>query len=194
MKLNFNIRYPKLMEGFGERVIKVARRLRIATLTKFARYMRQVILQQFKDAGHGGTHRGVNWDQKGTRFPESRDHFAPLYKRKDGTLVPAWGGISAIIGRRRMVKGRLRHSGQHVKQKSNVMQDTGELMSQAGRTFHITGDKNERVWISTKGRAYFSIQHDMRPWMFFTQVDLDNFRQMAIENFKQFREIMARNG
>ncbi len=64
----------------------------------------------------GGTHRGVTWK-----------YFAPQYTRKtDGAVVPAWGGVRKIRGRGN-VKGRLRPSGQRIRNSDAVGQDTGHL-------------------------------------------------------------------
>jgi hypothetical protein len=69
----------------------------------------------------GGIFRGVKWEG-----------MKPQYTRKtDGVTVPAWGGVPRVAkgyGLKRKggnVKGRLRPSGQRVKQTSVMMQDTG---------------------------------------------------------------------
>lgn len=106
----------------------------------------------FRKLGKGGTHREITWKP-----------FAPQYKRKDGTLVPAWGGIPKVRGTGN-VKPKKRPSGQAITSSSLLMQDTVKL--RAGRL---------QLQQLTPGRikmgptvVYAEHQHSMRPWIYFT--------------------------
>ena len=106
----------------------------------------------FRKLGKGGTDREITWKP-----------FAPQYKRKDGTLVPAWGGVPKVRGSG-SVQPRKRPSGAPITSSSLLMQDTLKL--RAGRL---------QLQQLTPGRikmgptvVYAEEQHRMRPWIYFT--------------------------
>lgn len=94
-------------------------------LRAFHAYMVRQTDLMFEKAGGpgsavaGGEYRGVTWPG-----------FASQYTRKDGTEVPAWGGVPRADGKG-SVKPRLRPSGQPVTPASLLVQDTGRLRQRA---------------------------------------------------------------
>lgn len=119
---------------------------------EFAQYMRVVTDRTFARLRHGGSYRGVTW--KG---------FAPQYTRKDGTVVPAWGGIPRVDGRG-LVLGRKRPSGQRLKEGDSLMQDTGAMRGRAALVMRVTGTLLE---MGPQGMAYAAEQDRRRPFLFF---------------------------
>ena len=90
LKGDFPDRFDELQKrGDGmQRVFKV-----------FHRYMGVMTDNTFKNNAKGGTWRGVTWK-----------YFAPQYTRKDGTVIPAWGGVAKVRGKGNVL-GRKRASG-----------------------------------------------------------------------------------
>jgi len=75
-----------------------------------AQYMRvrtSAMFQHNRSATSGGTYRGVAWKP-----------FAPQYTRKDGTVVPAWGGVPRVRAGY-IQKGK--HKGQRMQRVSGVV-------------------------------------------------------------------------
>jgi len=144
----------------------------------------------------GGNFRGVAWPA-----------MQPQYTRKtDGVTVPAWGGVPRLArgwrkfriegkpGRRgtrnaagdpiRMrsttgnVSGKLRPSGQRVKQSSTMMQDTGNMRNSIiGTPLALT---NTMLTIGPKGAGekYASEQHERRNVVFWAAEDPPKFEQV----------------
>lgn len=137
-------------------------------LRQFHSRMRAVTDRTFKRLRRGGTYRGVTW----------RD-WAPQYTRKDGTVVPAWGGVPKVRGRG-TVKGRLRPSRTRVNRTSALMQDTNTLRSRAALTmFQLS---NTRIRFGTNLR-YASKQQAMRPFLFF---ELPKDRRMFVKILQDY--------
>ena len=117
-----------------------------------AQYMRVRTDSMFPRLRRGGSHRGVRWEP-----------WAPQYVRKDGTVVPAWGGIPKLRGRGN-VKGRLRPSGKRVTASSALMQDTKTLR---GRAALVVRQTNVKMTMGPQGTRYAAAQNRRRPFLFF---------------------------
>lgn len=133
-----------------------------------AQYMRVRTDSMFRHLRRGGTHRGVTWKD-----------WAPQYTRKDGTVVPAWGGVprvragyiqsgkhkgermSRVSGK---VKGRLRPSGKRVTQSSALMQDT---MTMRGRAALVVRRNRNMLQLGPQGVNYAHDQNKRRQFLFF---------------------------
>lgn len=148
-----------------------------AAQAEAAQYMRARTMLMFQRLRSGGTYRGVTWKP-----------FAPQYTRKDGTVVPAWGGVARVRagfrkgatgdasrpGKRstgvRMsrvsgkVAGRLRPSGQRVTKSSALMQDTMTLRTRAALVVH-----RDRfvLQLGPQGARYARRQNSLRRFLFF---------------------------
>ena len=132
---------------------------------EFGAYMRVVTDRQFAKLRKGGTYRGVTWKP-----------FAPQYVRRDGTVVPAWGGVPKVRGKRyktgkrageirgKKVKGRLRPSNSRITKRSALMQDTGTMKGRAALT---TALRRKSVEMGPQGVRYAKEQNDRRPFLFF---------------------------
>lgn len=151
----------KLDAGEAKRALgnlsKVALDLKPALL-RFRLYMVRETDTMWDRLSYGrgaGTHRGVHWRP-----------FADQYTRKDGTHVPAWGGVPKVRGRG-LVQGRLRPSGTRVTMGSAIMQDTGNLRGKAVGILNLT--KN-RIIMGPEGTpaTYAAHQQAMRPFLFFS--------------------------
>ena len=117
----------------------------------------------------GGTHRGLRWN-----------YFAPQYTRKDGTVVPAWGGVARADGTGQ-VQGRLRPSGQRIRRGDSVVQDTGNLRRNALLSLRLT---KTRLEMGTNVE-YADDQAKRRPWAtFHLPDDLNMMRQEVIRYFE----------
>lgn len=133
-----------------------------------AQYMRVRTSAMFAKLRSGGTYRGVTWKP-----------FAPQYTRKDGTVVPAWGGVARVRagyiqkgkhkGERMkrvsgVVKGRLRPSGTRVTKTSALMQDTMTLRTRAAL---VVRRNRLLLQLGPQGVRYAAHQHSLRPFLFF---------------------------
>lgn len=115
----------------------------------------------------GGTVRNADWKP-----------FNPQYTRKDGTEVPAWGGVPKVNGRGN-VKGKKRPSGKRVTLQSVIGQDTGRyrralLASRAniiGRNTLIIGGESLPV--------YADRQNELRPIVRWIPRDQDTYIRIA---------------
>ena len=143
---------------------------------KWKQYMRVVTDHTFRALRHGGRYRGVRWK-----------YFANQYTRKDGTIVPAWGGVPRVRpgwhpdGRRHKrttgnVSGRLRPSGQRVKRGDAVGQDTATMRKRALTTIRQTSEVLE---LGPRGVRYAAYQQRGRPFLFF-QVPRDSRKLVDI--------------
>jgi len=137
------------LESRGDAMTKVFR--------VFHRYMGVMTDNTFKENAKGGTWRGVKWK-----------YFAPQYTRKDGTVIPAWGGVAKVRGKGKVL-GRKRASGtSRVQQGDSIVQDTMTLRGNATLgVVHITKTK---MRIGTNIN-YAAAQQKMRPFLFFTKRD-----------------------
>ncbi len=118
----------------------------------FHGYMMRRTQLTFSKLKRGGRFRGVQW-----RW------FAPQYRRADGTVVPAEGGIPRAVGKG-VVKGRKRHSGKRVTRSSSLMRDTGRLYTAALTRQRIV--QGRKLIMDTPVR-YAPFQHRLRPFQFF---------------------------
>ena len=119
---------------------------------EFAQYMRVQTDRTFDKLRLGGSFRGVHWK-----------YFSPQYTRKDGTVVQAWGGIKKDRGKG-LVKGRLRPSGQRVKQGDAIMQDTKTMRNRAALTVRQTANE---LALGPQGVLYAAAQNRSRRFLFF---------------------------
>lgn len=119
---------------------------------EFAQYMRVQTESMFRKLRKGGRHRGVLWK-----------YFAPQYVRKDGTVVPAWGGIPKVRGKGK-VKGRLRPSGARVTSRAALMRDTGTMSSRAAL---VLRNQRTRLVLGPQGVNYAEYQQGLRRFLFF---------------------------
>lgn len=117
-----------------------------------AQYMRVRTSGMFARLRRGGTYRGVTWKD-----------WAPQYTRKDGTVVPAWGGIAKVRGKG-MVKGRKRPSGTRVTRSSALMQDTMSLRTRAAL---VVRRNRLMLQLGPQGVRYAASQNARRPFLFF---------------------------
>lgn len=99
----------------------------------------------------GGTFKGRPW-------PGMKEQ----YTRKDGTVVPAWGGVPKVLGKG-AVKGKKRPSGQRVTQSSKMIQDTNHLMRDF--TLSVLELGRTRLRIGSE-LDYAREQHERRPFAF----------------------------
>ena len=105
----------------------------------------------FSRLKRGGKYRGATW-----RW------FAIQYVRRDGTVIPAEGGIRKVRGQG-TVKGRKRHSGRRIKKDSSLMQDTAVMKNAVLAQQRIRG----RILVMDTPTDYAGFQHRLRPFQFF---------------------------
>jgi hypothetical protein len=117
-----------------------------------AQYMRVRTSSMSAHLRRGGSWRGVTWKD-----------WAPQYVRKDGTVVPAWGGVPKVRGRG-LVKGRKRPSGTRVTQQSALMQDTMTMRSRAAL---VVRRNRFMMQLGPQGVRYAARQNALRPFLFF---------------------------
>ena len=103
--------------------------------------------------------------------------FAPQYTRKDGTVIPAEGGIPKVRGKG-MVKGRLRHSGKRVTAGSMMMRDR-RTMEQAALSRHRIGTNYLIMQTPIK---YAKYQQKMRPFAFMVKEDIEYLRKQILKH------------
>jgi hypothetical protein len=139
---------------------------------EFQQYMRVKTDQTFERNAKGGSYRGVTWK-----------YFRPQYTRKDGTVIPAWGGVRKVRGRG-LVKGRLRPSRTRVKQGDSIMQDTKTMRGRAALVQRM--DRDELVLGQAGSLKYAKHQQKMRPFLFFqTPRDLDQLTEIMIDHIRR---------
>jgi len=136
------------LESRGDGMTKVFR--------VFSRYMGVMTDNMFKKNARGGVWRGVTWK-----------YFAPQYTRKDGTVIPAWGGVAKVRGEGNVL-GRKRPSGARIQKGDSVVQDTGTLRNNA--TLGVAHITKTKMRIGTNIN-YAAAQQKMRPFLFFTKRD-----------------------
>lgn len=137
----------------------------------FWSYMHGRTMLMFSTLKRGGRYRGVRWPG-----------FAPQYTRKDGTIVPAEGGVAKVRGKGK-VKGRLRGGGRAEKDRvtrtSNLMRHNGVLYGAALTDVRYA---ERKVTMDTPVN-YARAQNAMRPFQFFeTPKDV----QMAARMFRKY--------
>lgn len=139
----------------------------------FQTYMLSQTVLTFKELRQGGSFRGVRWKW-----------FAPQYKRRDGTVIPAEGGVAKIRGKG-LVKGKLRGGKKtdphRVQSSSSLLADTSEMRNAAVTIQRIS--KNRLVMDTPVD--YAARQHALRPFQFFEDPKdvniLNGFIQKRIE-------------
>ena len=96
---------------------------------------------------------------------ESWAPFANQYTRKDGTVVPAWGGVPRVYGKGNVL-GRKRPSGQRVTESSKIELDTGTLRASVG----LRAITNTTLDYGTN-LSYSGAQQSLRAFTFFVDTD-----------------------
>lgn len=129
--------------------------------------MQSVTVNTFKRLKKGGSFRGVTWPG-----------FAPQYIRKDGTVVPAEGGIPKVRGEG-TVKGRKRASGKRVTASSNLLRDTGRL--QASALSRVK--KTKTVMVMDTPEKYAGWQNQLRPFQFFQIPQDEKVAKQMLEKY-----------
>jgi hypothetical protein len=147
-----------------------------ALFTRFARVVRR---QWAAVKATGGTFRGKRWPP-----------FAPQYKRKDGTVVPAWGGVPKVRGRG-LVKGRRRPSGKRVTKDSVQLQDTGTMRDSALSRPAILNREKLRIAVSGPANRYAEHVSRKRDWLRWTKDD-ERFFQKAVRAY--WAALLRRHG
>jgi len=149
------------LKGLGDKIKNLRQ-----PFINFHAYMLRRMALMFSRLRRGGTFRGITWKW-----------FAPLYRRADGTIVPAYGGTPKIRGGG-LVQGRMRHSGKRVKPSSSILQDTGRLKTAALTYQNIRGGL--QLTMDTP-IAYAEMQNELRPFQFFEDpADVNVLRRMII--------------
>lgn len=115
----------------------------------------------------GGTVRGADWDA-----------FKPQYTRKDGTEIPAWGGVAKVHGRG-SVKGKLRPSGKRVTQQSVIGQDTGRYRRALLASRANIINKNTLLIGGESLPVYADYQNKLRPIVRWIPRDQEAFNRIA---------------
>jgi hypothetical protein len=138
----------------------------------------------------------------GNFFGQVWEAMKPQYTRKDGTVVPAWGGVprvskgwkkgrvgtksgqrsvgSLIKNRGGNVSGKMRPSGRRVAQTSVMMQDTGTMKRDVLAS--PISVEARRMVIGPKGNVvYAEKQDEMRPFCFW-QIPQDE--ELAVKAFQ----------
>jgi len=108
--------------------------------------------------------------------------FAPQYTRKNGTVVPAEGGIAKLRGSG-VVKGRLRHTegakrNNRVTSQSMMMRNT-RRMEQATLSRFRVGNNYLIAQTPIKHAKY---QQAMRPFAFMTNEDVEFLRKQILKH------------
>lgn len=138
---------------------------------EFQQYMRVVTERTFARNRLGGTSRGVRWK-----------YFAPMYTRKDGTVVPAWGGIKKARGKGNVL-GRIRRPGVRLKQGDALLDSTSTLKGRATLTQRIDG---RSITMGPGGLVYAAYQDRMRPFLFFeTPKDLNVLTKILVRRIRE---------
>lgn len=138
-------------------------------LTDFYGYMLRRTTLMFRKLGRKGnaiTFRDQLWPW-----------FAPQYKRKDGTVVPAEGGISKVKGDG-IIKGRLRHSGTRVTARSMIMADRGTMRNAVLARYRIG---THYATMKTPPR-YAKFQNSLRRYMLITDDEVNVLRGMILRH------------
>lgn len=134
-------------------------------MASFRAYMVREVQTQILVAGQGatgGTARGATWEP-----------YAPMYTRRDGTVVPAWGGIPKVRGEG-TVKGKKSGSGRRISRGSRFFEHVkaGSLLSVHHR------DDNSIIIGPTSGFA--AKQNSLRQYAFYTNKDVEKLERTAI--------------
>ena len=103
--------------------------------------------------------------------------FAPQYTRKDGTVVPAEGGVAKVRGTG-VVKGRKRRSGKRITVRSKMMQDRGVMKAAAISRFRLS---THEALMETPP-AYADEQQKMRKFVFVTTDEVNHLRNLIIRH------------
>ena len=106
--------------------------------------------------------------------------FAPQYTRKDGTVVPAEGGVAKLRGKG-VVKGRLRHGPKkdnRITARSMMMQNNRTMAQAALARFRIGTDH----LIAQTPVKYAKYQQAMRPFAFMTPDDVEFLRKQILKH------------
>lgn len=163
-------------------------------LRQFGLYMANRTRKTFLALGKGGTFRGVTWPK-----------FANQYKRKDGTVIPAAGGVKRvragvkdihandIVTHKKVftrmsrvtgnVRGRRRPSGKRVTAQSQLLRDSGQLMNSTVNKQAIKVD-DTGLHMSTQ-KKYGVWQQKRRKFLFFeAPTDINALRGFIMKQYQ----------
>ena len=179
-----SIEYKVIISGILEHkeAIKVkTKELRTEILEKFARYIKNETDETIEQLAYGGTYRGITWEP-----------FELQYTRKDGTEVPAWGGVKYVKGRKK-VKGQQRgdYKKYRVKSDSKLLQNKGDLKKLAASNKIIDYDaRTMRINSGSLGKggkrsSYFARQQSIRPYIKLTSEDLAEYRSFVLRTYPE---------
>lgn len=138
-------------------------------MNTFRAYMVREVGKQIEQAGSasGGTARGVRWDG-----------YAPQYTRRDGSTVPAWGGVAKVRGKG-TVQGKRNGSGRIISKGSRMLANVkpGSLLTVHHR------DNNSISIGPTSGFA--ARMNTMRQFAFYQEPrDVEKLERIAIAYMK----------
>ena len=130
--------------------------------------------------GQSGMFRGNPWRK-----------LAPMYTRKDGTVVPVWGGVQKVHGRGN-VKGRKRRRGPRYKESDRQLDKlrTQGLIGGWAQAAPLFSKGNKRLTISAR-QPYAERQHKMRPFAFGVKIDKEESKHALAELDAYFRKLFG---
>lgn len=115
-----------------------------------------------------GSYRGNAWTE-----------LAPQYVRKDGTVVPVWGGVDRVRGTGQ-VKPKQRPSGAPYRPGSQQMQDTGRMFQDFFLSDPELG-RNNTVLEKTSSLVYTPVQEERRPFTWGEQIESEEIERLEAE-------------
>ena len=175
-----------------ERSIVTTKRLRQAILIRYWRFLRRETVATFDALAHSGQGGGSQKTFRGKSWPWFKDQ----YTRKDGTVIPAEGGVPKMYSSG-VVKGRKRMSGKRITSRSHLMDDVEDrgLKSAAGSYGDLI-EGGHTISVRTKNIGHPLIPEQYkegqsiwaRPFFFQAPEDYLKFRQEVRVVYKKFRE------
>jgi len=169
--LSINVRNEAAVLALGDKLRNLSGLRR--PFRQFHIYMMSVASRQFSRSRRGGTDRKQNWN-----------YFSPLYVRRDGTVVPAHGGIQRVRGKGNVL-GRKRHSGKRVSQNSSIMRDSSRMANAALTDMKIRALPGAfQMEINTPVR-YARHQNAARRFQFFEEPkDVRRLRRYVVDSLR----------
>lgn len=139
---------------------------------KIQAYMMSRQELHFVTSALGGTFRGKHWD-----------YFKPMYVRKDGTIVPIWGGVPKVRGKG-LVLGKIRSktpgSKKRYQKGDHLMQNTGILKNALLQNIIIKGNL-VRLITPVKYAGY---QNSLRNFNYFAPDEAQYILNIFAQEFK----------
>lgn len=151
-------------------------------LQRFGQYLIKAMTRQMRAAGSarvGGTARGAQWAG-----------MKPQYTRRDGTVVPAWGGVSKVRGAGQ-VKGRKLKDGSRITSSYKMFSRLKSAGAFVSGTRTVT---STTITLKTRGPAAAQ-QHAMRQFLFFEPgKDLMALEKQVTRYLERSQYTLARRG